>query len=92
MNEDHHKLRTVTLKRNIWLREIATAEPSGKSMRRKLGANEGFPQYLKQVQATSIMLSVKLNRILYIVPVPSRLSASRQMFAHHLSRSHIIAP
>lgn len=33
LNEDHHKLRKVTREREIWLGEIATAEPSGKKLK-----------------------------------------------------------
>lgn len=33
LKEDHHKLQKVTRERQIWLGEIATAEPSGKKLK-----------------------------------------------------------
>lgn len=33
LKEDHHKLQNVTHERQIWLGEVATAEPSGKKLK-----------------------------------------------------------
>ena len=55
LKEDHHKLQKVTRERQIWLGEIATAEPSGK----KLKATKATLDYAEWLQAK--FLQLKLN-------------------------------